>query len=380
MTFYTDGIPAWNSLDDNTRAPLSSELEGGYPCGEADQELFNWTAGWPIGNIWNMLLQSGITPDTDKLLDLARAIQTGKVSYAAAAGTANALTATLSPVPASINDGFAVRLLIASTNTGAATLNLNGLGVAPILNNSGAALSAGDLVAGSVVEMVYHSGSWMALGLSSGRLINVQTFKNPGTSTYTPTPGTRYVIVEVQGAGGSGGGAGTTGAGVIILGSGGASGAYAKAKITSGFSGVTVTVGAKGVNVAGDFGVSGGASSFGALVSCPGGPGGSKAGPVAAPWNTGQSGTALPSGGNILSVGGNPGGVSVAISANQGFGAIGGASLFGSSGAPVSAGSNGASAITAGSGGGGTMSPQNQTTALKGGDGADGIVIVWEYA
>jgi len=132
MAFYTDGFVPWNSLDNNTRAPLSSELEGGYPCGEADQELFNWTAGWPIGNIWNMLLESGITPDVDKLLDLARAIQTGKVNYATSAGTANALTAALSPVPQSITTGMVIRLKISTSNTDVATLNLNGLGAAPI--------------------------------------------------------------------------------------------------------------------------------------------------------------------------------------------------------------------------------------------------------
>ncbi len=332
----------------------------------------------PQREIVDFITKSGFVPGDD--LQLARAVQSGKVNYAAAAGTPNALTASLSPAPAALTEGLIVRILIAATNTGAVTLNLNGLGALPIVNNSAAPLSAGDLASGSVITFVHLSGAWMALALSADRLINVQTFKNAGISVYTPTPGTRYVVVEVQGAGGSGGGAGTTGSGAIIVGSGGASGAYAKAKITTGFSGVAVTVGAKGVNVAGDFGVSGGSSSFGALVSCPGGPGGSKAGPVSAPWNTGQSGSMLPSGGNLAASGGSPGGVSVAISASQGFGGIGGASIFGGSGSPAPAGSNGSSAFAPGAGGGGTMSPQNQASPLKGGDGADGLVIVWEYS
>lgn len=143
MAFYTDGVVPWNSLDDNTRAPLASSLEGGYPCGEADQQLFNWTAGWSMGNIWNMILQGGITPDTDRLLDLARAIQTGKVSYAVAAGTANARTATISPAPTAYIDGMPVTLRIAATNSAAATLNLNGLGVIPITLPDGSALAGG---------------------------------------------------------------------------------------------------------------------------------------------------------------------------------------------------------------------------------------------
>lgn len=166
MTFYTDGVVPWNSLDNNTRAPLSSELEGGYPCGEADQQLFNWTAGWPVGNIWNMLLESGITPDVDKLLDLARAIQTGKVNYANSAGTANALTATLSPVPQSITPGMAIRLKISTSNTDVATLNLNGLGTAPIQTKFGAPLARGALTAGSVATLIFDGAAWRIADLS----------------------------------------------------------------------------------------------------------------------------------------------------------------------------------------------------------------------
>lgn len=164
MAFYTDGVVPWNSLDDNTRGPLASELESGYPCGEADQKLFNWTAGWPVGNIWNMILQSGITPDTDKLLDLARAVQAGKVNYAVAAGTANALTAALSPVPASLTVGIAINILITAENTSAATLNLNGTGALPIRTMGGAALQRGDLQVGAIVRLIYSGTAWLLGG------------------------------------------------------------------------------------------------------------------------------------------------------------------------------------------------------------------------
>lgn len=166
MTFYIDGVPAWNSLDDNTRGPLTSELEGGYPCGEADQMLFNWTAGWPIGNIWNMLLQSGITPDPDKLLDLARAFQAGKVGYALAGGSANALTVTLSPAPASLTEGMAIRVKISTTNSGAATLDANGLGSVPIKTMRGNDLKRGDLPAGAIATLLFAGTAWLMDGVS----------------------------------------------------------------------------------------------------------------------------------------------------------------------------------------------------------------------
>jgi hypothetical protein len=75
MAYYTVGVVPWNSLDDNTRGPVTSELESGYPCGEADRELFNFTAGYPIGQIYNLLLEVGITPDFTDLTQLTAAIK-----------------------------------------------------------------------------------------------------------------------------------------------------------------------------------------------------------------------------------------------------------------------------------------------------------------
>ncbi len=183
MAFYTDGVVPWNSLDNNTRGPLASELESGYPCGEADQQLFNWTAGWTIGNIWNMLLQSGITPDVDKLLDLARAIQTGKVNYAVAAGTANARTATLSPVPTSYIDGMGVTLRIAATNSAAATLNLNGLGVIPITLPDGSVLAGGEIPA--IAKFIIYSNTAVLTNAKPSTITGVGGFQNVVSSLNT---------------------------------------------------------------------------------------------------------------------------------------------------------------------------------------------------
>lgn len=74
MAFYTKGVVPWNSLNDNTRGPLASELENGYPCGEADQKLFNWAVGYPVGQIYNVLLDAGLTPDFSDLTQLKGAL------------------------------------------------------------------------------------------------------------------------------------------------------------------------------------------------------------------------------------------------------------------------------------------------------------------
>ncbi len=362
---YTTGDPVWNSLEDNTRVPLTSELESGWPCGEVDPELLNFVSGHAWNLVHNMLTISGLTPSIPNLHQLAQAIQSGKVSYAVAGGTADALTATLSPVPPSLPDGMMMLLLVGSTNTGAATLNVNTLGADAIVNANGGALIAGDLVAGNVVQLIRRNSQWRIAGNSRGRLLNTQVFKTPGTSTYTPTPGTQYVEVEVQGGGGAGGGTPATGASQLSIAGGGGSGAWAQKLITSGFSGVTVTVGAGGAGVSGGAGGAGGASSFGALVSANGGSGGNVNGPFGNTTNANVSGGAAGSAGasgDINSAG--CAGVGVLMVSGTGTQAIGAPSRF--AGGP-------------GAGGPGNSSPAN-TAAQVGTAGQPGIVIVREYA
>lgn len=199
-----------------------------------------------------------------------------------------------------------------------------------------------------------------------GQLIGVQVFSTPGASTYTPTAGTSSVIVEVQGGGGAGGGAPATAAGQYSIGCGGSAGAYSKSRITTGFSGVTITVGAGGSGSAGGAGGAGGASSFGSLISAPGGPGGATSGPAAVPFPclVGSNPSAVATGGNIINAAGAGSGTSFGL-AYCVFGSRGASSVFGSS-AP-------------GAGGDGTSrSPSSE--ALTGGAGKAGIVIVYEYA
>jgi hypothetical protein len=95
--------------------------------------------------------------------------------------------------------------------------------------------------------------------------------------TYTADAGTNQVILELQAPGGGSGGCGATGTGQVCISAPGSAGSYAKALVTSGFNGVTVTIGAAGTagaagaNAAG----SGGTTSLGSTLSCPGGVGGS---------------------------------------------------------------------------------------------------------
>ena len=130
---------------------------------------------------------------------------------------------------------------------------------------------AADYVAGPTPLGAYFPGH---------SLIGVQTFCASGCTTtstgaYTPDAGTNRVIIEVVAAGGGSGGCGATNSAQGCVGGSAASGSFMSALFTSGYSGVTMTIGAAGLagTNAGAGGI-GGTTSAGALISCPGGTGG----------------------------------------------------------------------------------------------------------
>lgn len=223
----------------------------------------------------------------------------------------------------------------------------------------------------------------------AGRLINVRVFTIANTGqTYTPTTGTKSIIVEAIGGGGGGGGTSATGAGQYSLSGSGNGGSYGMARFTSGFSGAVLTIGAGGNGGAAggaNAGGNGGTTSFGSLLSCPGGQGGfgamvigSSAAWTVAPVVEGS----VPAGANLKSQRGE--------SASAPWVATGGLGYRGRSGgnciyrgvienslgntAGVDAGSE-----TYGVGGTGAFVLVS-AGALPGGKGSPGVIIVWEYA
>jgi len=217
--------------------------------------------------------------------------------------------------------------------------------------------------------------------LAQGRLLNVRRITSSGT--YTPTAGTRMVLVRAIGGGGAGGGT-PSAASAAGAAAGGTAGAYGEGLYTTGFSGVTMTIGAGGAGAAGAAGGNGGTTSFGALLSCPGGPGAGLASglatfSMAAP--AAQSG--LPSGANIIGVPGEAGGHGTSNGTSSSFNISGrGARTPFGPGGTIIGGSTAGNAAPAGSygAGGGGASVISSGTALAGGAGHAGVIIVEEYA
>jgi hypothetical protein len=223
------------------------------------------------------------------------------------------------------------------------------------------------------------SGGAGWIGLNSGALLNIQIFTSSGT--YTPTPGTASIIVDVLGGGGSGGGTLATGNGQWAVGGGGGAGGYARGRFLLGnLSSVPVTVGFGAPALAGYSGNAGTSSSFGGFVSATGGSGGDLGTPATVAVLQGGRPGGVGVGGNIINSSGESGSFGMATGNYNFSSGRGGSSWLGGGGAGVvsiSAGGNAGQAPGAGGGGAGA---QFSAAALAGGFGANGIVIVYEYA
>lgn len=79
--------------------------------------------------------------------------------YAVTAGTGNAYTVTTDPAPTAYVDGMGIVIRANRTNTGASTLNWNGLGAVPIVDAKGNPLIAGKIPNGARLSLRYSSAA-----------------------------------------------------------------------------------------------------------------------------------------------------------------------------------------------------------------------------
>ena len=360
-----------------------------------------------LAQLRSSIRSNSIYEDSADDFMLARAMRAQRLNYiSTVGGTANALTATLDPAPASYSDltGTPFRIKIALTNTGAATLNLNGLGAVAIGRSDNSAVAAGDLLAGRTVELMFDGGSFQIIGLSpssvgllpssvgllpssvgllpssEGRLINTQVFTSSGT--YTPTSGMTFCIMEGVGGGGAGGGATTPPAGNVSLGAPGTAGTWGKARFTASVIGASkvVTIGAGGAGVPGLSGANGGDTSVAGILQLPGGRGGpafNNGFPPTANGNGAISSAAT--GANIAARSGTAPYPSIGLSEAVGVGASGGDSPLGAGGFTISVNTNGIAATGNGAGGSGTCLTAYGWGVGTGGAGSPGILIITEY-
>lgn len=347
----------------------------------------------------NLVTAAGGTLTKNAFSQVAQAIQSCLLNTAPDTGTANTYACAFKPTISALTDGLKLSFEAAHANTGASTLNVNGIGAKPILGAAHAALQGGEIIAGGKIQVVWsaalsafvlleqtggaqqvaaatESEHAMQLGQATGRLLNVQVFATAGTYTYTPTAGTTRIRVKVMGGGGAGGGTPSTTSGQVAIGGAGGAGGYAESLLTSGFSGASVVVGAAGVGASNANGGNGGTSSFGAFITCGGGIGGTAGTVTTTATGTTPAPGGTASGGNLLNLTGNIGAAAfIAIVGGTGSGTLG----YGAS-TPYGSCIPSGSAVGNGSSGAGNSAFPSTGAAKAGLNGAPGIVIVEEYA
>lgn len=360
------------------------------------------------------------------------------VTYGPETGVANAYVVTLTPAPTAYTAGMTIKFMAINANTGASTIDVNGLGVKSIKMEDGSNPAGGVIMAGAVVTVVYNGTNFQidtnglathladyatelvkghielatlsetATGADNTRAVHPlglktelskkifsQTFTENGTFT-VPT-GVNRVWISGTAAGGNGGKGGDGADSTHVGGGGGAGGGgggimedYCVA-VTPGEE-ISVTVGTGntifggyrtlvkgGTGSTGSAGSSGGWTATGGAAG-NGGSAGYAGGRGAGGTASGEEGTNGYAGGGG-GTGGSPGtGTYVGGGAGGGGGGYGAGSAGGAGGrggalsAVGIAGSAGKGYGAGGGGGGGGGA--NYATGGSGGNGAPGILIV----
>lgn len=113
--------------------------------------------------------QTGDKPTQAQFEDLVDSYQdfgSEVLNYELDTGTANSYVITPSPAITSYTAGLAYAVKIANTNTGASTLNVNGLGAQSILYVDGSPLDANAMPNGAVVLLVYDGSNFYLVNIA----------------------------------------------------------------------------------------------------------------------------------------------------------------------------------------------------------------------
>ena len=94
-------------------------------------------------------------------------------NYFVDGGVVNAMTVTTTGLTFAYNAGIRLQVKVSNTNTSTAvTLNVNGLGNIAVLNQDGTLPTVGQLVSGTIIDLIYNGSSFVLAGSSKYALNN----------------------------------------------------------------------------------------------------------------------------------------------------------------------------------------------------------------
>lgn len=163
VTANVDGLGAFQIKKGNQQVLDAGDLRAGMECAIIwDATNADWQL---LSGVWNPWA----------------------VRVVVATGALNTFAVTLSDFPAAYALGQRVAVQANLTNTGAATLNVNGLGAKAIVQQSGAALASGMLMAGQVFDVIYDGTRFQLLSGASAGTAFVYAVSASGSDTYAVT-------------------------------------------------------------------------------------------------------------------------------------------------------------------------------------------------
>lgn len=167
-------------------ANIISGDSAGFAEGAVFRGLFDKDSGGSTA--WG-----AITGTITSQADLVDAVQNSEWTYLPVTGT-NTLTGTTTPALTAYQEGQVFMVKIQTTNTGAVTLNISGLGVASV-TMLGSALIAGNLLAGRYYWITRSATAFEITGIVEAPTPNLQEVTDVGSTTTNS--------MEVQADGGS---------------------------------------------------------------------------------------------------------------------------------------------------------------------------------
>jgi hypothetical protein len=144
----------------------------------------------PMRELVNVITTNLLVPDDTDLAQVAKGVRSQRSNYVEDTGSVNNLSVALNPPLGSYSIGLPLRVKVLNTNTGVATINA-GAGTVPIKKPTGAAVAAGDLPAGGLIELVYDGSAFQMInfggsggtgGADNTFLVNIPYCVDTGTA------------------------------------------------------------------------------------------------------------------------------------------------------------------------------------------------------
>ena len=187
FTINTAGQPVitGTTISSTTFNSLTADLATGLTTALTKDGQSTPTANIGMGAFKITNLAAGTVASDAARLDQ---VQGGAATFITVTGT-DTLTGTVVPALSAYATGNQFSFLVANTNTGAVTINVDGIGTKAITRTGTTALVAGDMVAGQAVEIIYDGTRFQLVNGNSFTNLKVSgTLGVTGVATFTAQP------------------------------------------------------------------------------------------------------------------------------------------------------------------------------------------------